>query len=273
MNSDIKNVVRQKYAKIALGTVSGCCGTSSFCCGNSNSISFTMIGDEYQNIDGYLPDADLGLGCGLPTEYAGIKKGDTVIDLGSGAGNDVFIARSIVGDDGRVIGLDMTQEMIDKVNINNKKLGFKNVEFRLGNIENMPTESDIADVVVSNCVLNLVPDKVKAFSEIYRILKPGAHFCISDVVMKGKLTEELKQSAEMYGGCVAGALQQGRYLKIIGKAGFVAVKIKESKQIELPKEFLSQYLSDEGQRDYEKNLTGIFSITVVGTKNNKREFV
>lgn len=266
MSSDIKNTVRQKYAEIAIATEGGCCGPSSSCCGDSNGISFTMIGDEYKNVEGYLADADLGLGCGLPTEYAAIKKGDTVVDLGSGAGNDVFIARSIVGDNGRVIGLDMTQEMIDKANINNNKLGFKNVEFKLGDIEDMPVESNIADVVVSNCVLNLVPDKVKAFSEIQRILKPGAHFCISDVVIKGELTEELKQSAELYAGCVAGALEQKEYLNIIKNTGFENIEIKKSKQIELPIELLSQYLSDKGIKEYEEKLKGIFSITVVGVK-------
>ena len=131
-----------------------------------------MINDDYSKLDGYVAEADLNLGCGLPTEFAGIKKGDTVIDLGSGAGNDVFIARSIVGDEGKVIGLDFTEEMLAKANKNNAKLGYKNVEFKLGEIEEMPFENDIADVVVSNCVLNLVPDKKKAFSEIYRILNP-----------------------------------------------------------------------------------------------------
>lgn len=266
MSSDIKNTVRQKYAEIAVGIEGGCCGPSSSCCGDSNGISFTMIGDEYKNVDGYLADADLGLGCGLPTEYAGIQKGDTVVDLGSGAGNDAFIARSIVGENGRVIGLDMTQEMINKSNINNNKLGFTNVEFKLGDIEDMPVESNIADVVVSNCVLNLVPDKEKAFSEINRILKPGAHFCISDVVIKGELTEELKQSAELYAGCVAGALEQEEYLNIIRNAGFENIEIKKSKQIQLPNELLSQYLSNNGLKDYEEKLKGIFSITVVGTK-------
>ncbi|MDZ7763754.1 MAG: arsenite methyltransferase [Melioribacteraceae bacterium] len=266
MREDIKNTVRQKYAEIAAGMEGGCCGPSSSCCGDSNGISFTMIGDEYKDVDGYFSDSDLGLGCGLPTEYAGIKKGDTVVDLGSGAGNDVFIARSIVGDNGKVIGLDMTQEMIDKANINTNKLGFKNVEFKLGDIEEMPIESNIADVVVSNCVLNLVPNKVKAFSEIHRILKPGAHFCISDVVIKGELTEELKQSAELYAGCVAGALEQDEYVNIIRDAGFENIEIKKTKQIELPGELLSQYLSDRGLKDYEENLKGIFSITVVGTK-------
>lgn len=265
---NIKQTVREKYSQIALGTHGqGCCGTASSCCGSSDLISFSMIGDDYKNVDGYVAEADLGLGCGLPTEYAGIKKGDTVVDLGSGAGNDVFFARSIVGDKGKVIGIDMTEEMIEKAKSNNKRLGYSNVEFRLGDIEEMPVESNIADVVVSNCVLNLVPNKVKAFSEIHRILKPGAHFCISDIVINGELTEGLKQSAELYAGCISGALEQKDYLKIISDAGFRDIEIKKIKKIELPEDFLSLYLSDNGIKDYRENLKGIFSITVVGTKN------
>jgi len=265
---NVKQTVKEKYSEIAIGTQQGCCGPTSFCCSSSGLINFSMIGDEYNNVDGHVADADLGLGCGLPTEYAGIKKGDTVVDLGSGAGNDVFIARSIVGNEGKVIGIDMTEAMIEKANRNNKKLGFKNVEFRLGDIEEIPITDNAADVVVSNCVLNLVPDKVKAFSEIYRILKPGAHFCISDVVIQGELNEELKKSAELYAGCVAGALQQTEYLKIISDAGFSNIEIKKSKIIELPEDLLSLYLSGKGVEEYKNNLKGIFSITVVGTNNN-----
>ena len=266
-SKDVKQIVKEKYSEIALGTQGqGCCGSASFCCGSSNLINFSMIENEYNNVDGYVPDADLGLGCGLPTEYAQIKKGDTVVDLGSGAGNDVFIARSIVGNEGKVIGIDMTEEMIEKANSNNKILGYKNVEYRLGDIEAIPLNDAIADVVVSNCVLNLVPDKLKAFSEIYRILKPGAHFCVSDIVIQGELTEELKKSAEMYTGCVSGALQQSDYLKIISETGYSNIEIKKSKKIELPEDLLSLYLSEKGIEDYKKNLKGIFSITVVGTK-------
>lgn len=266
--NELKQVVKEKYGEIAKASKNaGCCGPLSPCCGDSQIVEFTMIGDEYKNIDGYVADADLGLGCGLPTEYAGIKKGDTVVDLGSGAGNDVFIARAIVGDTGKVIGLDMTEEMIEKANKNNAKLGYKNVEFHFGDIEQMPFENNLADVVVSNCVLNLVPDKKKAFSEIYRVLKPGAHFCVSDIVIQGEMNEELQKSAEMYAGCVSGASRQDEYLKIIEEAGFNNIEIKKSKRIDLPDEILSQYLSEEGIKEYKKNLKGIFSITVVGYKN------
>jgi ubiquinone/menaquinone biosynthesis C-methylase UbiE len=222
--------------------------------------------DEYTNLDGYVADADLGLGCGLPTEFAGIKKGDVVVDLGSGAGNDVFVARAITGDEGKVIGIDMTQEMIDKANRNKEKLGFKNVEFYLGEIEDMPLPNETADVVVSNCVLNLVPSKQKAFAEIFRILKKDGHFCVSDIVIKGELPANLKKSAEMYAGCVAGALQQDEYLKIISETGFKNVEIKKTKVITLPDEILKNYLSEAELKSYQNSGIGIFSITVTAGK-------
>ncbi|MBE0572524.1 MAG: arsenite methyltransferase [Ignavibacteriaceae bacterium] len=265
--NDLKQIVKEKYGEIAKASKSsGCCGPT--CCGGEESkiVGYTVMQDEYNNLDGYVADADLGLGCGLPTEFAGIKKGDTVVDLGSGAGNDVFVARSIVGDEGKVIGLDMTEEMIEKANANKIKAGFKNVEFRLGEIESMPLENDIADVVISNCVLNLVPDKRKAFEEIYRILKPGAHFCVSDIVIKGELPEGLQKSAEMYAGCVAGALQQDDYLSIIKETGFENVEIKKIKVIELPDNVLKEYLNELEIKLLKNNNVGIFSITVVGYK-------
>lgn len=265
---ELKKVVKEKYGEIAKAAkTTSCCGPT--CCGDTEAkiVGYTVMRDEYDNLEGYVADADLKLGCGLPTEYAGIKKGDTVVDLGSGAGNDVFVARAIVGDEGKVIGLDMTEEMIEKANHNNSKLGYKNIEFRLGDIEQMPLNNNLADVVVSNCVLNLVPDKQKAFAEIYRILKPGAHFCVSDIVIQGEMTDELKKSAEMYAGCVSGALKQEEYLDIIEDTGFSGVEIKKSKRIVLPDELLSQYLSADGIKGYKKNLKGIFSITVVGYKN------
>lgn len=259
---DVKEIVKEKYAEIAVSSTRRCC------CGSSNNkiIDYTIMKDDYTNIDGYFAEADLGLGCGLPTEFAGIKKGNTVIDLGSGAGNDVFVARAIVGDSGRVVGIDFTDEMLIKANFNLDKLGYKNVEFKLGEIESMPLENDLADVVVSNCVLNLVPDKRKAFSEIYRVLKSGAHFCVSDIVVKGDLPDELKKSAEMYAGCVAGAVQQDEYLGIIRETGFKDIEIKKTKTIELPDEVLNKYLSDKQLKEFKEKHIGIFSITVVGNK-------
>lgn len=269
-SNEIKKVVKDKYAEIAKAAKgSGCCGPVD-CCGStneSNIIDYSVFQDDYTGEQGYNPDADLGLGCGIPTQYAQIKEGDTVIDLGSGAGNDVFVARSIVGNSGKVIGLDMTEEMIQKAVKNNSKLGYENVEFKFGDIEEMPVESNIADVVISNCVLNLVPNKQKAFSEIYRVLKPCAHFCISDIVIDGEFPEELKKSAEMYAGCVSGALQKQEYLNIIEDSGFKNIVIKKSKRIDLPDELLKTYLTENGMNDYKQNLKGIFSITVVGYKN------
>ena len=264
---EIKEMVKEKYGQIAK-QASTCCGPTS-CCGPAENkiVGYTVMQDEYSDLNGYVADADLGLGCGLPTQYAGIKEGDTVVDLGSGAGNDVFVARAIVGDSGRVIGIDMTQEMMDKANLNNQKLGFKNVEFRLGEIENMPLENSIADVVVSNCVLNLVPNKEKAFAEIYRIIKNGGHFCVSDIVIRGELPENLKKFAEMYAGCVAGAVQHDEYLRIISEAGFKNIEIKKTKTIELPDEVLKEYLGDDGIEALKKSHVGIFSITVTADKD------
>jgi ubiquinone/menaquinone biosynthesis C-methylase UbiE len=264
---NVKVIVKEKYGKIAKKAKSeedcGCsCG-----CGPSVETDYSVFNDDYKNLDGYVAEADLALGCGLPTQYAGIKKGATVVDLGSGAGNDVFVARSLVGEAGRVIGIDMTEEMINKANENKAKLGFDNIEFRLGDIENMPIDDNETDVVISNCVINLVPDKQMAFSEIFRILKSGGHFCISDVVIQGKLPATLQNSAEMYAGCVAGALQKDEYLNIINQTGFRDVEVKTSKTIELPDDVLEDYLSEEEMGDYRKSGLGIFSITVVGYKN------
>lgn len=267
-NNEIKQIVKEKYGEIAKSTsISGCCDTSS-CCGSSDNsiVGYTVMKDEYDHLNGYVAEADLGLGCGLPTEYAAIKKGDTVVDLGSGAGNDVFVARAIVGDKGKVIGIDMTEEMIEKANRNNGKLGYSNVEFKLGDIENIPVGDSVADVVVSNCVLNLVPDKQKAFAEIHRILKPGGHFCVSDIVIKGELPANLKKSAEMYAGCVAGAIEQDEYLSIIKNAGFMNIEINKTKVIDLPDEVLKDYLSNSEIEVYRKSESRIISITVSANK-------
>lgn len=274
-NEKLKEVVREKYAQIAVQsdkTVSSCgCGSTdpaqvSCCSGSADDANYTVMSDEYTHLKGYVPEADLNLGCGLPTEFAGIKEGDTVVDLGSGAGNDVFIARSIAGASGRVIGIDMTPEMIDKANRNNAKIGYGNVEFRLGEIENMPIEDNTADVVVSNCVLNLVPDKQKAFSEMYRIIKPGGHFCVSDIVLKGDLPKALQESAALYAGCVSGAQKQEDYLGGIADAGFTDIEVKKTKIIDLPIETLKRYLQEDEALAYKNGDKGIVSITVVGYK-------
>lgn len=265
-HTDIKEEVRKKYAEIAIlpvvGNQSGCCGPADEC----NEI-FSMVGDEYNKIEGYIADADLGLGCGVPTEYAKMKMGDTVLDLGSGAGNDVFIARSIVGDKGKVIGVDMTPEMIAKANKNKIKLGFDNVEFRLGEIENLPVEDNSVDVVISNCVLNLVPDKTKAFAEIYRVLKDTGHFCVSDIVLTGKLPEEIKNAAAMYAGCVSGALQKEEYLDIIRSTGFKNLRIDKEKIIYIPDSVFLKYICPEELKSLRASGSSIYSITVYAEKD------
>ena len=264
-NSEIKEMVKQKYSEIALQDMainaSSCCGS-----GGCSTEVYNIITDEYSHLEGYNPDADLKLGCGLPTEFAKIKPGDTVVDLGSGAGNDCFVARHETGDTGKVIGIDFTEAMIDKARANAEKLQFNNVEFRLGDIEQMPVTSDIADVVVSNCVMNLVPDKPKAFGEIFRILKPGGHFSISDIVLDGELPEKLRKAAEMYAGCVSGAIQQSDYLQIIKDAGFSNISVQKEKPIIVPNDILKNYLSEDEILAYHNSNISIRSITVYGEK-------
>jgi SAM-dependent methyltransferase len=224
------------------------------------------IKDAYEKLDGHVDEADLGLGCGLPTEHAGLGPGQTVVDLGSGAGNDVFIARSVVGETGRVIGIDMTPEMIAKARENAGRRGFTNVEFRLGDIEALPVEDASADVVVSNCVLNLVPDKKRAFAEIFRILKPGGRFCISDIVLKGKLPGKLQEVAELYVGCVAGALENDEYLAIIRKTGFAGIEVKSSKRLDLPDEYLLAHIGADELAAYRASGAAVLSVTVVAAR-------
>ena len=258
--NELKEMVKEKYTEIAVAS------DKKSCCGSDIESGYEILKDEYSTLEGYVKDADLKLGCGVPTEVAQIKSGDTVVDLGSGAGNDVFVARAIVGEQGKVIGLDFTEEMIKKAIKNNEKLGYNNVEFRLGEIENMPLDNEIADVVISNCVLNLVPDKHKAFSEIYRILKPGAHFCVSDIVLKGIMNEEFKKSASLYAGCVSGAVDQDEYLNIIKEAGFKDIEVKRIQSTPLPDSLLEEHFSQDEILLFKKNVKGMFSITVSGKK-------
>ena len=262
---ELKSIVRERYAKIAeqgkAENASSCCGATT----PSNKV-YNIMMDDYSGTSGYVEDADLGLGCGLPTQFAKIQKGDTVIDLGSGAGNDCFVARHETGSEGKVIGIDFTPIMIEKARINAEKLGYNNVEFREGDIDAMPVNEDVADVIVSNCVLNLVPDKKKVIGEIYRVLKPGGHFSISDIVLIGNLPEALRQDAEMYAGCVAGAIQKEEYLQAIINQGFQNVKIQKEKPIDIPRDILERYLSKEEAEAFNQGGTGIFSITVYAEK-------
>lgn len=264
-NEEIKEMVKQKYAEIALQNqetnVSSCCGS-----GGCSTEVYNIMTDDYDHLEGYNPDADLKLGCGLPTEFAKIKKGDYVVDLGSGAGNDCFVARAETGESGKVVGIDFTPEMIEKARNNADKLGFNNVEFRLGDIENIPLMSNVADVVVSNCVMNLVPNKPKAFAEVQRILKPTGHFSISDIVLVGDLPEKIKNAAEMYAGCVASAIQMEDYLKIIEICGFKNITLQKKKPIIVPDDILKNYLNEEEIQQYKDSTTRIYSITVYAEK-------
>ena len=266
-STQIKEEVKNRYAAIARKSSVSCCQPQSdISCNSDDPMDYSIVGDTYKNVEGYVPDADLGLGCGLPTEFAGIKPSDTVVDLGSGAGNDVFVARSIVGEDGHVLGIDMTEDMISLATKNNAKLGFNNVEFKLGEIENLPIGEKIADVVISNCVLNLVPDKKKAFREIHRTLKTGGHFCISDMVLHGAFPEKLKESVALYAGCVSGALQEQAYLDIVKEVGFTNIQVAQRKEINIPDSLLEEYLSEQEILQLHKSSVALFSITVTAEK-------
>lgn len=260
-SEDLKKIVKEKYAEIA-GTQPCCsCG-----CGSDSQKNYSVFSESYQTQPGYMEEADLGLGCGLPTEYAGIKPGDSVLDLGSGAGNDCFVARAIVGNTGAVTGLDFTDEMITKANLNNRKLGYTNVDFIKGDIENIPLPDKSYDVVISNCVINLVPDKRGAFSEIYRVLKHKGHFCISDIVLDGSLPAKLLEAAELYAGCVSGALQKVEYLNVIQSAGFKNIQIKTKVKNIIPDTLLLQFISRDELVNFKRSGTGIYSITVTAEK-------
>ena len=262
---ELKELVRQKYSEIALQdketNQSSCCGS-----GGCSTEVYNIMSEDYTSLGGYNADADLGLGCGLPTQFARIKKGDVVVDLGSGAGNDCFIAREETGETGKVIGIDFTEAMISKARQNAEKLGFHNVEFRQGDIEAMPLTSNMADVVVSNCVLNLVPNKDAVIKEIFRVLKPGGHFSISDIVLIGNLPDQLRNEAEMYAGCVAGAIQKDTYMNFIEQNGFTNITIQKEKVIVIPDDILTKYLDDTELTRFKAGSTGIFSITVYAEK-------
>ncbi len=263
---ELKELVREKYGEIALQTKeqneTSCCGSGCGC----STIDDAIMAEDYTKLPGYVADADLGLGCGLPTEFAQIRPGDTVVDLGSGAGNDAFVARSIVGEQGRVIGVDMTEAMIAKARTNAGKLSFTNVEFRLGDIEQLPVEENTADVVVSNCVMNLVPNKRRAFAETFRILRSGGHFSISDIVLRGPLPDSIRSAAEMYAGCISGAQQMEEYLQTIRNAGFINVTVQKEREINIPNDLLVRYISLEEAVAYRKSGAGIYSITVYAEK-------
>jgi arsenite methyltransferase len=265
LNASVKDLVKEKYGEIAsqsdLENRSSCCGA-----GGCSTEVYNIMTDDYSKVEGYNADADLGLGCGVPTQFARIRKGDVVVDLGSGAGNDCFVARHEAGESGKVIGIDFTPAMINRARENAAKLGYENVEFRQGDIEKMPLTANTADVVISNCVLNLVPDKRAVFSEIVRVLKPGGHFSISDIVLQGSLPDNLRNAAEMYAGCVSGAVQKTTYLELITQQGFKGITVQKEKDIVIPDDILSRYLSPAELQEFKTQGSGIQSVTVYAEK-------
>ena len=260
MNSEeARRVVKEKYSELVVNR-------KSCCCGSVKTEQYSRFNSDYTNLDGYVSEADLQLGCGIPVEFANIREGDSVLDLGSGAGNDCFVARSVVGESGHITGLDFTREMIRTADENNRKMEYDNVEFILGDIEKMPFEDHSFDVVVSNCVLNLVPDKLQAFKEIKRVLKHGGHFCISDIVLKGFLPDPVRESASLYAGCVSGAIEKANYIEMIHQAGFTHAEVKNETRNYIPDEIMLEHISKNELQKYKSSGAGIYSLTIYGNQ-------
>lgn len=237
-NNDIKRIVRENYAKVASSNSCCCSSSSSSCCGQAGMEKelSSKIGYSQKEMEKVPEGSNLGLGCGNPLAFAIIRKGDTVLDLGSGAGFDCFLASEKVGPEGKVIGVDMTDQMIKKARENAQKGGYRNVEFRLGEIENLPVEDKSIDIVISNCVINLSPDKDQVFSEAYRVLKPGGSLMISDIVLTQELPASIKHNISAYVSCVSGAIIKDDYLELIKKSGFIDIKVLE--EINYPISFI-----------------------------------
>jgi arsenite methyltransferase len=263
---ETRALVRERYAAIARGGES-CCATSSCACGEAMAPDgLNTIGDAYARVAGRLAEADLNLGCGVPTRHAALAPGETVLDLGSGAGNDAFIARHEVGPEGRVIGVDMTSEMIAKARANAAKLGYGNVEFREGQIERLPIDSASVDIVISNCVLNLVPDKGRAFAETFRVLRPGGRFCVSDIVATGELPAVVREVAALYVGCVAGAMAETDYLALLETTGFEGVRVAEAKPVPLSDQALAGTMSAADVAAFRASGIALKSVMVLGAR-------
>jgi ubiquinone/menaquinone biosynthesis C-methylase UbiE len=264
MSKEIKDSVKKTYtAVVSSGNNAGCaCGPSSC----DSPVQNWTLSESYEAVEGYTEEADYALGCGIPTKDANIKKGDTVLDLGSGAGNDAFVARSLVGEKGYIIGVDMTEAMIVKANENKQKLGYQNVEFVLGEIEDLPLQENSIDVAVSNCVLNLVPNKYQAYSEVYRVLKPEGHFNMSDIVLRGELPKGILEATEMYASCISGAMQKEDYLEAIKQAGFKNLKITKEREVEIPDDILYQYATPEEIAKFKNGANAVISLGVYAEK-------
>jgi arsenite methyltransferase len=277
MNGEtIRKMVRESYGKI-VNRGSSCCGPAKSVCGGADPATDTSKKIGYTEKDlGTVPEgANLGLGCGNPVALATLREGETVLDLGSGAGFDCFLASKRVGDRGRVIGVDMTPEMVDNARENVRKGDFRNVEFRLGEIENLPVADGTTDAVISNCVINLSPDKEKVFQEAFRVLKPDGRLMVSDIVLLKELPDPIKESAEAYVGCVSGAIGRDEYLRAIEAAGFENVEVLD--ETSFPIEFilndpLAKSVIEKSKIPPDKLREAdraIASITVCGSKPNR----
>jgi SAM-dependent methyltransferase len=261
---DIKDSLRQRFNDIAFQSeeyVEEECGCGSGCGCHSGPAS----GDYYDE-PGYHPYADLGLGTGIPTRFASIKPGDTVVDLGCGAGIDSFLAREKTGPAGKVIGVDMTERMVEKARKNADLAGYNNVEFRLGEIENIPVHEKTAQVVIANGALNLVPEKQRAFNEIYRVLKHHGQLCISDIMTRGEMPKGLKVDAEMYMGCMTGTMHLEECIAMLQTAGLEEIKVEEAIKLELPDAMLHYYLPPEEVGAFREGEPGIYSVTLTAEK-------
>ena len=265
---NLKKSIQEKFAVIVDQAENvedeEACGCGSGCgCGSSASAT---LSEDYTDTAGYHPFADLGLGCGMPVEYARIKSGDTVLDLGSGAGNDCFVARELVGSQGKVIGVDITDRMIGKARKNAELAGYNNVEFRAGDIEDLPVSDKTAHVILSNCSLNLVPDKARAIREAYRALKHHGQLCVSDIFTKGDFPKGLKMDADMYYGCMAGTLTLEEGLKMLGECGFEEITVHNIRKIELPDAMLHYYLPPEQAKEFREGEPGMYAVTLSAAK-------
>lgn len=250
---EIRQNVRESYAQVAEASNEGSsCGTESSCCGVSddtalNTLVSTRLGYSEDDLDNVPDGADMGLGCGNPRAIASIKQGETILDLGSGGGFDCFLAASETGDSGQVIGIDMTPTMISKARNNAEKGQYNQVEFRLGEIEHMPVANDTVDVIISNCVINLSPDKKQVFSEAFRVLKPGGRLAISDVVASTELPDEIRDDLALYSGCMAGASQISELQSILEDNGFEKINISPKDE---SKDFIKDWAPGRGVEDY-----------------------
>ncbi|MFH1868957.1 MAG: arsenite methyltransferase [Candidatus Omnitrophota bacterium] len=265
----MKDFVKKIYGAIAKKKDRSCCGPT--CCSSDNPSVSEKVGYTVEELKAIPEDANMGLGCGNPVAIASIKKGETVVDLGSGGGIDVFLAAKRVGDKGRAIGIDMTEEMVKKAKANAEKAGYNNVEFRLGDIENIPLEDSVADCVISNCVINLAEDKQKVFNEAFRILKPKGRLMVSDMVLLGDLTEEVKRSAHMYAGCISGALRREEYIDKILRAGFEDVQVVKEDPVCISDyigsdKVISDIAKDMSKEEIEKIDKAVVSIKIRAVK-------